>query len=216
MGGINPKAVAGRQKRQSQFTPVGVLNEIHDGMAEGARKYGPYNWRDVPIEVSDYYDSLNRHMSAWWEGEDIDPDSGVNHISKAITGLIVLRDAMLHGTAVDDRPCTPKTERCDTCGEVTGHRDICPKSDLEIHMNQPPAFSVSLVDHMGSVTSNINSNDVRFLDTDYRIVAYKFMKYAKRDDGRYHETYPKMSKLKCCLVPAGDDHAEHCILRKSK
>jgi len=111
MADINPKAVAGRKKIRAQFTPVTVLNEIHKGMTEGAEKYGPYNWRETDIEAGDYYDSTMRHMSAWWDGEDIDPDSGVHHVSKAITGLIVLRDAMLHGTCIDDRSNHPPSAR---------------------------------------------------------------------------------------------------------
>jgi hypothetical protein len=39
----------------------------------------------------------------WIAGEDVDPDSGVHHVSKAIAGLLVVRDAMLHGTSIDDR-----------------------------------------------------------------------------------------------------------------
>lgn len=44
-----------------------------------------------------------RHLMAWWEGQDFDPDSGMNHIVKAITSLVVLRDAMLQGKVEDDR-----------------------------------------------------------------------------------------------------------------
>jgi hypothetical protein len=43
-------------------------------------------------------------MGGWWEGEDIDEESGMNHITKAITSLMVLRDAMIRGKMVDDRP----------------------------------------------------------------------------------------------------------------
>lgn len=101
---INPKALSGRKKTRSSFTPVEVLEEIDKGMTEGALKYGPYNWRKTDIEASDYYDSTMRHLRAWWLGEDIDPDSGIHHVSKMITGLIVLRDAMIHGKCEDDRP----------------------------------------------------------------------------------------------------------------
>lgn len=104
MAKTNPKALAGRQKRQFQFLPIPVLNEIAEGMAEGARKYGAYNWREKPIEASDYYDSTMRHLTAWMSGEDVDPDSGVHHLSKAITGLVVVRDAVLNGSFIDDRP----------------------------------------------------------------------------------------------------------------
>ena len=45
-----------------------------------------------------------RHLASWWEGQDIDPDSGIHHISKAIASLFVLRDAMIHNKVSDDRP----------------------------------------------------------------------------------------------------------------
>lgn len=122
---VNPKAVLGRQKRQSQFTPIAVLNEVHDGMTEGAEKYGAYNWRETKIQMSDYFDSTIRHMTAWFDGEDLDPDSQISHISKTIAGLFVLRDAMITGNCLDDRPNT-----CPICSEPLGHRSDCPKSDL--------------------------------------------------------------------------------------
>jgi hypothetical protein len=40
----------------------------------------------------------------WWEGTDIDKDSGLNHITKALACLSVLRDSMIVGNWKDDRP----------------------------------------------------------------------------------------------------------------
>jgi hypothetical protein len=40
----------------------------------------------------------------WYEGVDIDVDSGLSHITKAIATLMVLRDGMLADNWVDDRP----------------------------------------------------------------------------------------------------------------
>ena len=40
----------------------------------------------------------------WFEGEDIDSESGINHLTKAIASLVVIRDGMMRGNAVDDRP----------------------------------------------------------------------------------------------------------------
>ena len=45
---------------------------------------------------------------AWWEGEDLDPASGLSHISKALSSLAVLRDAIHNNKMNDDRP--PKLE----------------------------------------------------------------------------------------------------------
>jgi len=74
-------------------------------MLEGARKYGRHNYRVVGARASVYYDAvIARHLMPWWEGQDIDPDSGLSHITKAIAGLLVLRDSMLKGNWIDDRP----------------------------------------------------------------------------------------------------------------
>ena len=56
------------------------------------------------MRASVYYDALMRHAMAWWEGEDLDPDSGMSHITKAIATLVVLRDAMIQDKFTDDRP----------------------------------------------------------------------------------------------------------------
>ena len=73
-------------------------------MGEGAVKYGKHNWRVEGVRASIYYDATLRHLLSWFDGEDVDPDSGVHHVSKAIASLMVLRDAMIQNNCVDDRP----------------------------------------------------------------------------------------------------------------
>lgn len=77
------------------------------GMMEGAMKYGRHNYRSAAVRTSVYYDATREHLGAWWEGEDIDPDSGLPHVIKAICSLYVLADAIISGRIVDDRP--PRT-----------------------------------------------------------------------------------------------------------
>lgn len=104
----NPKDSVGVKKAPLSTLPANVLAEIGVAMLEGACKYGRHNYRAVGVRASVYYDATIRHLFAWWEGEDIDPDSGLSHITKAITSLMVLRDAMTRGMVADDRP--PKSE----------------------------------------------------------------------------------------------------------
>lgn len=104
----NPKDALGVRKAPMSTVPANVLAEIGVAMLEGAAKYGRHNYRAVGVRASVYYDALMRHIFAWWEGEDIDPDSGVSHVTKAITTLLVLRDAMLNGKVEDDRPPSPR------------------------------------------------------------------------------------------------------------
>jgi len=102
----NPKDKFGVQKASMSYVPSSVLMEVALGMHEGGLKYGRHNYRVMGVRGSVYYDATMRHLMAWWEGEDYDPNSGadLHHISKAIASLVVLRDAMLFDKFVDDRP----------------------------------------------------------------------------------------------------------------
>jgi len=105
---LNPKDALGILKVCWSVIPLAVLWEIGVGMLEGALKYGRHNYLVIGVRASVYFDAtVARHMAAFWEGEDTDPESGVSHVTKAICSLIVLRAAMIFGTWIDDRP--PKT-----------------------------------------------------------------------------------------------------------
>lgn len=100
----NPKDAVGIRKAPVSTIPGTVVAELGIAMLEGARKYGRHNYRVAGVRASVYRDAVWRHMNAWWEGEDIDSDSGLSHITKAIASLTVLRDAMIRNNWVDDRP----------------------------------------------------------------------------------------------------------------
>lgn len=100
----NPKDVCSIAKAPMSTVSAPVLAEVGVAMLEGALKYGRHNYRAVGVRASVYYDATLRHLMAWWEGEDTDPGSGMSHITKAITSLVVLRDAMIQGMDEDDRP----------------------------------------------------------------------------------------------------------------
>lgn len=100
----NPKDSIGVKKVPMSGMPAPVLMECGLVKLHGDLKYGRYNWRDAGVRSSVYYDACMRHLMAWWEGEDLDPDSGIHHIAHAMTGLAVLRDSQLQGNCNDDRP----------------------------------------------------------------------------------------------------------------
>jgi hypothetical protein len=104
----NPKDALGIRKVPMSTIPAPVMAELGVAMLEGALKYGRHNYRAIGVRASVYYDAvMARHMPAFWEGEDDDPDSGISHVTKAIASLVVLRDAMICGNWVDDRPPRP-------------------------------------------------------------------------------------------------------------
>lgn len=100
----NPKDAVGISKVPLSVIPLTVIAELGLAMLEGARKYGRHNYRRAGVRASVYVDATFRHIAAFWEGEDIDPDSGLSHITKAIASLTVLRDSMIRENWQDDRP----------------------------------------------------------------------------------------------------------------
>jgi len=67
-------------------------------------KYGRHNYRAIGVRSSVYFDACIRHLFNHWEGRDIDPDSDLPELAKAICCLLVWRDAQLNGNCYDDRP----------------------------------------------------------------------------------------------------------------
>lgn len=100
----NPKDSVGIKKVPFSTVPSQVTAEVGLAMLEGALKYGRHNYRSVGVRASVYYDAALRHLTSFWEGQDIDPDSGLPHIVKCLACLYVLRDSQHMGNWVDDRP----------------------------------------------------------------------------------------------------------------
>ena len=105
----NPKDAVGTKKpRFYSGLPANVTKEVTIGVMEGAMKYGRHNYRIAGVRASTYIDATIGHLLDYWEGQDIDPDSGLHHITKAIASLYVLRDAQMRDMCEDDRP--PKSD----------------------------------------------------------------------------------------------------------
>lgn len=100
----NPKDSLGIKKAPLSTMPTGPMYEVALAMLEGARKYGRHNYRVMGVKASVYYDAAMGHLTAWWEGEDIDPASGLHHLAKVMACIAVVRDSMMMENWVDDRP----------------------------------------------------------------------------------------------------------------
>lgn len=100
----NPKTTVGRQKVPTlspvPSTSLAWLAEAH---LDGARKYGPLNWRETPIPLTIYIDAAIRHLLALKEGQDCAPDSGLPHAAHVMAGMSIVLDAEACGTLIDDR-----------------------------------------------------------------------------------------------------------------
>jgi hypothetical protein len=77
-------------KLQYGLMPPLALKATVDVLTFGAEKYEPDNWKHVPDSKRRYFDALQRHVWAWKEGEQIDPESGRHHLAHALCCLAFL------------------------------------------------------------------------------------------------------------------------------
>jgi len=56
----------------------------------GASKYGSNNWQKLKNFDDRYYAAMMRHMSAWKQGEKLDPESGLPHLAHAMCCVMFL------------------------------------------------------------------------------------------------------------------------------
>ena len=68
----------------------------------GAKKYGDYNWTKG-LSVRETCESLKRHLDAFMEGEDNDPESKLSHIGHIQCNALFLSWMQEHKPELDDR-----------------------------------------------------------------------------------------------------------------
>jgi len=109
----NPKAAIGALKVPLHLVPPSAKHFLALALEDGAKKYGPYNWRQSKVSFSTYYGAAQRHSDACWDGEDVARDSLVHHLSHAMACYAIVLDALHCGMLIDDRPPrggTPKLQ----------------------------------------------------------------------------------------------------------
>ena len=89
-------------KTPLSLIPAESLRQVADVLAFGAEKYGAHNWR-AGMDHTRYASAALRHIFAYIEGEDLDPESGKEHIAHAICGLMMLLESKTKGYGTDDR-----------------------------------------------------------------------------------------------------------------
>lgn len=99
----NPKDLIGSDKLPIHLFPMTAVLFGAVALLDGALKYGRTNWREAGVRASIYYDACMRHLSRWFEGEDLDPDSGIHHLAHAIACIAILIDALEADNLKDDR-----------------------------------------------------------------------------------------------------------------
>jgi len=101
-----PKPVQGLRfnsgKLLMSLVPASFGRYCAAGLTYGAVKYAPHNWRKG-FDWSQVLDSLQRHIDAFREGEDLDEESGLPHLALAACNLAFLIEFFDKGKGNDDR-----------------------------------------------------------------------------------------------------------------
>jgi len=104
----DPKGAAGALKTPLGLIPPSAMEQTALVHKLGAEKYGPFNWRDTGVCASTYINAILRHLNAWRDGENLDPESGISHLAHIACSCNILLDADYCGTMQDDRNTTPQ------------------------------------------------------------------------------------------------------------
>ncbi len=100
----NPKDAVAQLKVDTSLVPDVALAHIADALMDGAKKYGPFNWRDKKVQARVYVAAARRHLAQWLDREETAEDSGVHHLGHAAACLAILLDAQHYGCLLDNRP----------------------------------------------------------------------------------------------------------------
>jgi hypothetical protein len=131
----NPKTAVGVTKVPLHLVPPVLYHHTAMAFADGARKYGPYNWRDKTVSSSVYVGAALRHLNAWWDGEDLSEDARVHHLGHVAACVAILLDAMSVNKLNDDRPTKGAAAQLQKEFAENGRKlptDAVPASDLQI------------------------------------------------------------------------------------
>lgn len=95
---------ADKDKVRMELLPVEALMGTAEVLTFGAKKYEDRNW-EKGIEYSRVYGALLRHMTAWWNGENVDLETGLSHLHHAGCCIAFLQTYVEREmNDIDDRP----------------------------------------------------------------------------------------------------------------
>jgi hypothetical protein len=89
-------------KAPMDLLPRSFLVGVAEVLDFGAKKYASHNWRKG-MKWSRPYSAALRHLTAWNDGEDKDPESGLLHLKHAACNLAFLIEFIEKQIGEDDR-----------------------------------------------------------------------------------------------------------------
>lgn len=92
----------GEKAEEYALIPVRALREVALVYHFGKEKYSAHNWRKG-YNWSWSYSALQRHINAFWSGENRDPESGLYHLAHAGFHILALLTFSIFSLGEDDR-----------------------------------------------------------------------------------------------------------------
>ena len=89
-------------KLPMHLVPPSAIEAMAEVLQFGAKKYAEHNWKKG-AHWSVPYSSMMRHLLAFWEGEDVDPESGLPHLYHVIMNSAMLVEYYDKFKELDDR-----------------------------------------------------------------------------------------------------------------
>jgi len=97
-GGIKLDA----DKPRMDLLPFDSLVSVSEVLTFGSRKYSDHNWAKG-MRWGRLIASCLRHISAFMQGEDNDPETGKSHIAHAACCCLMLLGLIIRNSGTDDR-----------------------------------------------------------------------------------------------------------------
>lgn len=95
----------GRKPQRMELLPYDALMEVAELYAAGASKYEDNNWRRG-YAWSLSAGAMQRHFSLFWNGEDVDEETGCHHLTAVVFHALALLVFKNEHESLDDRPRT--------------------------------------------------------------------------------------------------------------
>lgn len=123
----------GSKLARYDLLPVLPLHELAEHYGRGSKKYDDRNW-EKGYKWSLSFAALCRHLFAWWGGEEIDAETGANHMTAVAWHAFALREFQAWDLGTDDRAHPKPVGSCCLTGT-----DACPPSVEDPVENLPRA-----------------------------------------------------------------------------
>lgn len=93
----------GSKLARFDLIPHEALTMLAEHFGRGAEKYDDRNW-ERGYDWALTFAALNRHLWAWWGGEDLDPETGSPHMAAVAWHAFVALTFQERGLGTDTRP----------------------------------------------------------------------------------------------------------------